>query len=118
MELKNFFEHLAAAFVTSYTKTPEVIKRIGAKIDEDVMEITFSREKQGLRQCINATLIEIRPDANKKHHMHCQEIWLGYDAEGCRWSDVMRGRLVDCTDLTIDQAVDHIVAVIKEMIKD
>lgn len=118
MELKNFFAHVAAAFVVSYTKTPDVIKRIGVKIDEDMMEITIRREKQGLRRCINATVIEIHPDANKKRHMLCQEIWVGYDAEGYHWSDAMRGRLVDCTGRTIDQAIDHIVAEIKEMIKD
>ena len=118
MELKNFFEHLAAAFVVSYTKTPDVIKRIGAKIDEDATEITIRREKQGLRDCINATVIKIHPDANKKHHMLCQEIWVGYDAEGYHWSDAMRGRLVDFTGLTTNQALDHIVAEIKEMIKD
>ena len=102
MELKIFFENLAAAFVVSYTKTPDVIKRMGSS----------------LCHCINAAVIEIRPDANKKHHMLCQEIWVGYDAEGYHWSDAMRGRLVDCTGLTIDQAIDHIVAEIKEMIKD
>lgn len=30
MELKIFFENLAAAFVVSYTKTSEVIKRMGS----------------------------------------------------------------------------------------
>lgn len=30
MELKIFFENLAAAFVVSYTKTPDVIKRMGS----------------------------------------------------------------------------------------
>ena len=118
MELKIFFENLAAAFVVSYTKTPDVIKRMGSRIDDNEMDITIRREKQGLCHCINATVIEIRPDANKKHHMLCQEIWVGYDAEGYHWSDAMRGRLVDCTGLTIDQAIDHIVAEIKEMIKD
>lgn len=118
MELKIFFENLATAFVVSYTKTPDVIKRMGSRIDDDEMAITIRREKQGLRQCINATVIEIRPDANKKHHMHLMEIWVGYDAEGYHWSDAMRGRLVDCSGLTIDQAIDHIVAEIKEMIKD
>lgn len=118
MELKIFFENLATAFVVSYTKTPEVIKRMGSRIDDVEMAITIRREKQGLRQCINATVIEIRPDANKKHHMLLQEIWVGYDAEGYHWSDAMRGRLVDCTGMTIDQAIDHIVAEIKEMIKD
>jgi len=118
MELKIFFENLAAAFVVSYTKTPDVIKRMGSRIDDNEMDITIRREKQGLRQCINATVIEIRPDANKKHHIHLKEIWVGYDAEGYHWSDAMRARLVDCTGLTINQAIDHIVAEIKEMIKD
>lgn len=118
MELKNFFEKLTAAFVVSYTKTPDVIKRMGARINDDKIAITIRREKQGLVNCINATVIEIRPDANKKHHMLCQEIWVGYDDEGSHWSDAMQGRLVDCTGLTIDQAIDHIVAKIKEMIKE
>lgn len=118
MELKNFFVNLATAFVVSYTKTPDVIKRMGSRIDDDEMTITIRREKQGLRQCINATVIEIRPDANKKHHMLCQEIWVGYDAECHHWSDAMRSRLVDCTGLTIDQAIDLIVAEAKEMIED
>ena len=118
MELKIFYENLAAAFVVSYTKTPEIIKRMGANITNEELDITIRREKQGLRDCINATVIEIRPDANKKHHMHLMEIWVGYDSEGYRWSDAMRGRLVDCTDLTIDQAIDRIVAEIKEMIND
>ena len=118
MELKNFFVNLAAAFVVSYTKTPDVIKRMGSRIDDDEMAITIRREKQGLRDCIKATVIEIRPDANKKHHIHRQEIWVGYDAEGHHWSDAMQGRLVDCAGLTIDQAIDLIVAEAKEMIED
>ena len=118
MELKNFFENLAAAFVVSYTKTPDVIKRMGARIDDDKMEITIRREKQGLRRCVNATVIEIRPDANKKHRMILQEIWVGYDSEGYHWSDAMHGRLVDCTGMTKDQAIDLIVAKAKEMIED
>ena len=118
MELKNLFVNLAAAFVVSYTKTPDVIKRMGARIDDDEMAITIRREKQGLRDCINATVIEIRPDANKNHHMHLQEIWVGYDAEGHHWSDAMQGRLVDCTGMTKDQVIDMIVAEAKEMIED
>lgn len=118
MELKIFYENLAAAFVVSYTKTPEIIKRMGANITNEELDITIRREKQGLCHCINATVIEIRPDDNKNHHMHLQEIWVGYDSEGYRWSDAMRGRLVDCTGMTIDQAIDHIVAEIKEMIND
>ena len=90
----------------------------GGAITEEEARTLIRREKQGLRDCINATVIVIRPDANKKHHMLCQEIWVGYDAEGCHWSDAMRGRLVDCTGLTTNQALDHIVAEIKEMIKD
>lgn len=118
MELKNFFENLAAAFATSYTKTPEVIKRMYSKIDDDKMKIMIHREKQGLRDCINATVIEIHPDANKKHRMVLQEIWVGYDSEGYHWSDAMHGHLVDCTGLTKDQAIDLIVAEAKEMIED
>lgn len=118
MELKIFYENLATAFVVSYTKTPEIIKRMGANITNEELDITIRREKQGLRQCVNATVIEIRPDANKKHHMLLQEIWVGYDSEGYRWSDAMRGRLVDCTGMTTDQAIDHIVAEAKKMIKD
>lgn len=118
MELKNFFENLATAFTTSYTKSPEVIKRMDSKIDDDEMKIIIRREKQGLRDCINATVIEIRPDANKNHHMHLQEIWVGYDSEGYQWSDAMQGRLVDCTGMTKDQAIDMIVAEAKEMIED
>ena len=118
MKLKNFFVNLATAFVVSHTKTPDVIERMGVRIDDDEMAITIRREKQGLRRCINAIVIEIRPDANKNHHMHLQEIWVGYDAEGHHWSDAMRGRLVDCAGLTIDQAIDHIVAEANEMIED
>ena len=118
MELKNFFVNLATAFATSYAKTPEVIKRMYSKIDDDKMRIMIRREKQGLRDCINATVIEIHPDANKNHHMHLQEIWVGYDAEGHHWSDATQGCLVDCAGLTKDQAIDMIVAEAKEMIED
>lgn len=118
MELKQFYENLATAFVVSFTKTPEVIKRMGVNIDDDLLQISIRNEKQGLVHCINGTVLEIKPDANKKHHMLCQEILVGYDSEGCRWSDCMRGRLVDCTGLNTDQAIDLIVEKLKEISKD
>ena len=118
MELKQFYENLATAFVVSYLKTPKVIKRMSCQIDGTEMAITIRKEKQGLRQCVNATIFEIRPDANKPHHMEINEIWVGYDGEGYRWSDHMGGRDVDCTGLTIDQAIDLIVNDLKEISKD
>lgn len=116
MELKTFFENLTTAFTSSYSKTPEIINRIDSHIDDDTLSIIIHREKAGLIRCVNATVLEIRPDANKKRHMLCQEIWVGYDSEGYHWSDAIRGRLVDCTGLTINQAIDKIVTEVKEMI--
>ena len=116
--LKIFNENLATAFVLSYTKTPDVIKRMSCNIDDDRLMIKINREKQGLVHCINASLIEIKPEPGKKHHMHCTEVWVGYDSEGYHWSDAMGGRLVDCTGMTVDQAIDHIVTEVKEMIKN
>ena len=118
MELKQFYEKLAAAFVVSFTKSPKVIERMGVNIDDDLLQITIRKEKQGLIHCINGTVLEIRPDVNKKHHVLCQEILVGYDSEGYHWSDCMRGRLVDCTALNIDQAINLIVNKLKEIFKD
>lgn len=112
MTLEIFYENLATAIAVA---NMDIIKRLASAQRNGELQIQVRNEKQGLVHCINARVFTLKP-GKKPHHMEIDEVWVGYDAEGYHWSDAMGGRTVDCTGKTIDQAIDDIVAEMKEMI--
>jgi hypothetical protein len=103
--IAQFHENLLTAFVVANVK---IIKRIAGHVNGDTLEISVKAEKQGSRHCINSYLYTVSP-ADKPHHMMIDEVWVGFDSDGCPWSDNMGGQIVDCTGKTVDQAIDLIV---------
>ena len=112
MTLEIFYENLACAIAVA---NKDILKRLASAQRNGELQIQVRNEKQGFVHCINARVFTLKP-GKKPHHMEIDEVWVGYDAEGYHWSDAMGGRTVDCTGKTIDQAIDDIVAEMKEMI--
>lgn len=109
--LSKFYEKLIIAFGTANKR---IIDRIHCEIREKELVVTIRSEKQGLCNCINASIISVRP--SKTHQMMIEEIMVGYDSEGSRWSDHMGGTIVDCTGLNVQGAIEKIVDGINEHI--
>lgn len=109
--LSKFYEKLIIAFGTANKR---IIDRIYCEIREKELVVTIRSEKQGLCNCINASIISVRP--SKTHQMMIEEIMVGYDSEGSRWSDHMGGTIVDCTGLNVQGAIEKIVDGINEHI--
>ena len=57
---------------------------------------------------VTGRFLEIFPAKDVAHHLDIDEIWVGYDGEGCDWSDNMGGVRIDCTGLTVTAAVQKI----------
>ena len=112
MTLEIFYENLATAIAVA---NMDIIKRLASAQRNGELQIQVRNEKQGFVHCINARVFTLKP-SKKPHQMEIDEVWVGYDAEGYHWSDAMGGRIVDCTGKTIDEAIDHIAAEMKEMI--
>ena len=79
----------------------------------DRLVLTFFKPEQGKRQCVTSIQLIIQPDHFKKHAMLVEEIWVGFDAEGCGWSDHMGGRSIDCNGLNRIDAMTKLVNTIK-----
>lgn len=109
--LSKFYEKLIIAFGTANKK---ILDRIHCEIREKELVVTIRSEKQGLCNCINASIISVRP--SKTHQMMIEEIMVGYDSDGSRWSDHMGGTIVDCTGLNVQGAIEKIVDGINEHI--
>jgi len=113
MDITVFYENLACAWAVS---NKEILKRLTSHIEGNTLHLKFAAEKQGLRHCINATLFEVKPCA-EKHKIEIDEIFVGYDSEGYHWSDHMGGQIVDCNGLKIDSAIDLIVETLNKKMK-
>lgn len=102
--LSKFYEKLVIAFGTANKK---ILDRIHCEIRINEMIVTISSEKQGSYNCINASVISVRPA--KTHQMMIEEVMVGYDGDGSRWSDHMGGTIVDCSGLNVQGAIEKIV---------
>ena len=102
--LSKFYEKLVIAFGTANKK---ILDRIDCVILDNEQVVTISREKQGKCNCINESIITVRPV--KTHKMMVEEVMVGYDSEGSSWSDHMGGTIVDCTGLNVQGAIEKIV---------
>ena len=103
--LHKFYEKLVIAFNTANKK---ILNRIHCEIRTNELVVTIRSEKQGLCNCINASVISVRPD--KTHKMMVEEIMVGYDGDGSTWSDHMGGKVIDCAGNNVEGAIELIVA--------
>lgn len=104
-KLAQFHENLLIAFGKA---NKNILDRIHSEIRGNELVVTIRSEKQGLCNCINATILTVHP--GKTHQMEVEEVMVGYDSDGCRWSDHMGGRIVDCSGLNVEGAIEKIVA--------
>ena len=45
-----------------------------------------------------------------------EEVFVGYDAEGSRWSDHMGGHVIDCNGKNVTEAINSIVTKLNELV--
>lgn len=58
---------------------------------------------------VTGRFLEIKPaGGHLQHVLDVDEIWVGYDAEGCDWSDNMGGIRIDCNGLNCAGAIQKI----------
>lgn len=109
-KIDNYFEQLATAFAVEYFQRTHIYK-LERKFPEDkgVMTITFKSENPGKYNCINEKLLAIHPATDKPHHLLVEEVWVGFDGDGSPWSDHMGGKDIDCTGMTFQSSIDHVV---------
>ena len=112
--INQFQEKLLESFKTA---NKNIINRIGGVIIEDKLYLTVRSKKEGKINCINAANYTIKP-ATEKHKMIIEEVFVGYDAEGSRWSDHMGGHVIDCTGKNVTEAIGSIVIKLNELVKE
>ena len=112
-KLTQFHEKLLVAFGKA-NKT--MLDRIHGEIRGNELVVTVRSKKQGLINCINASILTVHP--GKTHQMEIEEVMVGYDSEGSRWSDHMGGNIIDCTGKNVGEAINLIVAKMNEKVED
>lgn len=112
--IKQFHEKLLESFKTA---NHNIINRIGGIIIDDKLMVTIRRKKEGRCNCVNASTLSIKP-SKEKHKMEIEEVWVGYDGDGSRWSDHLEGHVIDCTGKNVDEAIDLIVTKMNERVED
>lgn len=110
-KLYQFHKNLLIAFGLA---NKIILDRIHGEIRGDELVVTIRSEKPGLCNCINASIISVRP--GKTHQMMIEEVMVGYDSDGSHWSDYMGGTIVDCSGMNVQGAIEKIVAVMNEHI--
>lgn len=114
MNIAQFNENLATAFAAANKK---IIKRLAVNAFGDTLHLTVRSKKEGHINCVNASVFTLKP-ADKPHCIELSEVWVGYDQEGFRWSDSMGGKIIDCTGLKVNPAIDLIVSEINARMKE
>ena len=109
-KIENYFEQLNTAFAVEYFKRTHIyeIERMFHK-DKGVLAIAFKSENPGKYNCVTKKLLTIHLDTSKPHHLLVEEVWIGFDGEGSPWSDHMGGKDIDCTGMTFQSSIDHVV---------
>ena len=105
MTMEMFLKELRRVIVNNATLI-ENLNIDSTSVDNDRLIVNI-RTDRGIRNCINIHEYFIFPC--RTHQMLIEEIWVGYDGEGCPWSDHMGGVIVDCTGLKSKGAIDKIV---------
>lgn len=109
--IKQFYEKILESFKTANNN---IINRIGGVITSECLCLTIRRKKEGKCGCINASTFTIKP--GEKHKMVIEEVWVGYDEEGSRWSDHMGGHVIDCNGKNVADAVEAIVSKLNALV--
>lgn len=109
-KIDNYFEQLSTAFAVEYLKRTHIykIERVNPEA-KGVLAIAFKSENPGKCNCITKKLLTIYPNTVKPHHLLVDEVWIGFDGEGSPWSDHMGGVDLDCTGMTFQSSIDHVV---------
>ena len=102
--LNKFYEKLIIAFGIANKK---ILDRIHCEIRDSELVVIIKSEKQGSYNCINASVISVRPA--KIHQMMVEKIMVGFDSDGYHWADHMGGTIVDCSGLNVQCAIEKIV---------
>jgi len=118
-KLENFMEQLCTAIAVKYFKTKHDMSLIkNQNAPKNSLVLQFRPKAQGLRGCINCKQLTIHPNKDLPHCMLIEEVWLGYDNEGNRWSDSIGGAKLDCTGMKFQEAIHHITDKIWEYYTD
>lgn len=110
-KIDNYFEQLITAFVVEYFKRTHIyeIERVNPE-DKSALAIAFkSEENLGKFNCVNKKLLTIYPNTVKPHHLRVDEVWIGFDGDGPLWPDHMGGKDIDCTGMTFQSSIDHVI---------
>ena len=108
-KIDNYFEQLATAFAVEYVVRTHMYNLVIGKECSGCLYLTFRSPEQKTSACVNAKQLYIHPTKEKAHHLDIDEIWIGFDGEGSQWSDHMGGREIDCTGMTFQSSIDHMV---------
>ena len=109
-KIDNYFEQLITAFAEEYFQRTHIYvfeRKFCA--DKGSLTIAFKSKNPGKFSCVTEKLLTIHPDTSKPHHLHVEEVWIGLDCEGFPWFDHMGGNDIDCTGLTFQSSIDHVV---------
>lgn len=113
MTIKQFHEKLLESFKTA---NQNIINRIGSVIIDDKLLVTIRSKKEGRCNCINASNLTIKP-YSEKHKMIIEEVFVGYDGDGSRWSDHMGCHVIDCTGKNVTESINLIVTKMNELVE-
>ena len=108
-KIDNYFEQLITAFVTMYFLSNTYVFERKFRADKGSLTIAFKSENQGKFNCVTKKLLTIHPNTVKPHHLRVDEVWIGFDGDGSPWSDHMGGKDIDCTGMTFQSSIDHVV---------
>lgn len=115
MTMEMFLEEVRTAVLNTAVK--ENLKIEEAKVHFDNSLTISLRTGNGRIQCINEKCYRIAAHELAAHTIELEEIWVGYDGEGSSWSDHMGGKIINCTGLKKNAAVELIKNTIIETMK-
>lgn len=109
-KIDNYFEQLITAFAAEYFQRTHIyVFERKFHTDKGSLTIAFKSKNPGKFSCVTEKLLTIHPDTSKPHHLLVEEVWIGFDSEGSLWSDHMGGNDIDCTGMTFQSSIDHVV---------
>ena len=109
-KIDNYLEQLITAFAVEYLKRTHIyeIERVNPE-DKSVLAIAFKSENPGKFNCVTKKLLTIYPNTAKPHHLLVDEVWIGFDDNCSPWSDHMGGKDIDCSGMTFQSSIDHVI---------
>ena len=109
-KIDNYLEQLATVFCLEFFKQKHMYNLSkGKSCDHNALILKFDSQTPGVCNCVNTKCLAIHPTNDKPHHLLVDEVWVGFDGEGSPWSDHMGGKDIDCTGMTFQSSIDHVV---------